>query len=36
MAEAVAQTLEAIRGQPSPTLEEMKARGHERLLAWPD
>ena len=36
VAEAVAHTLEAIRGQPSPTIEEMKARGHERLLAWPD
>ena len=36
VAEAVARTLEAIGGQPSPTLEEMKARGHERLLTWPD
>jgi L-seryl-tRNA(Ser) seleniumtransferase len=36
VAEAVAQTLEAIRGQPSPVLEELKARGYERLLAWPD
>ena len=36
VAEAVAQTLEAIRGQPSPALEELKAKGYERLLAWPD
>ena len=36
VAEAVPRTLEAIRGQPSPTVEELRARAHQRLLAWPD
>jgi L-seryl-tRNA(Ser) seleniumtransferase len=32
----IARTLEAVRGQPSPTLEELRERAHRRLLAWPD
>ena len=36
VAEAIAATLEAIRGQPSPTLEELRHRAQARLLAWPD
>ena len=36
VAEAVATTLEAIRGQPSPSLEELRQQAQERLLVWPD
>jgi D-glucosaminate-6-phosphate ammonia-lyase len=36
VAEAVARTLEAIRGRPSPTLAELRAEEERRLLAWPD
>ncbi len=36
VAEAVARTAEAIRGQPSPTLKELRDRAQQRLLAWPD
>ena len=36
VAEAVARTVEAIRDQPAPTVEELRARAHQRLLAWPD
>jgi D-glucosaminate-6-phosphate ammonia-lyase len=36
VAHTVAHTLEAIRGQPSPSLEELRERAHRRLLAWPD
>jgi D-glucosaminate-6-phosphate ammonia-lyase len=36
VAEAVAGTLEAIRGEPGPTVEELRARAQQRLLAWPD
>ena len=36
VAETIAATLEAIRGQPVPTLEELRDRAQQRLLAWPD
>ena len=36
VAETIAATLDAIRGQPVPTLEELRDRAQQRLLAWPD
>ena len=36
VAEAVAGTLEAIRGEPAPVVEDLRARAQQRLLAWPD
>jgi L-seryl-tRNA(Ser) seleniumtransferase len=36
VAEAVANALASIRGRPSPSLAELRARALRRLLAWPD
>jgi D-glucosaminate-6-phosphate ammonia-lyase len=36
VAHTIARTLEAIRGQPSRSLEELREQAHRRLLAWPD
>jgi L-seryl-tRNA(Ser) seleniumtransferase len=36
VAHTIARTLEAIRGQPSPSIEQLRERAHRRLLAWPD
>jgi D-glucosaminate-6-phosphate ammonia-lyase len=36
VAEAVAATLEAVRGKPGPSLKELRDRAQARLLAWPD
>jgi L-seryl-tRNA(Ser) seleniumtransferase len=36
VAEAVAGTLEAIRGQPAPLVEDLRTRAQQLLLSWPD
>ena len=36
VADAIARALAAVRGRPSPSLEELREREHRRLLAWPD
>jgi L-seryl-tRNA(Ser) seleniumtransferase len=36
VADAITRTLAAVRGRPSPSLEELRELEHRRLLAWPD
>jgi D-glucosaminate-6-phosphate ammonia-lyase len=36
VADTIERTLQAIRGEPSPSLEELRERAHRALLAWPD
>jgi L-seryl-tRNA(Ser) seleniumtransferase len=36
VAEQIERTLAAIRGRPGPSLDELRAKAHARLMAWPD